>query len=144
MYISRRALKGKKYLFRDIHNFSFSAKIQDGRQKWRKLKFSPRHRILLYYPAGQKFARNRSISYHFKDIFKVLFSAKIQDGCQKWRELKFSPLCIGYSCITLWVKKFTRNCSISYGFRDIHTFSFSVKIQDGLQKWRKLKFFPFV
>ena len=37
--ISRRALKGKKYLFRDIHNFSFSAKIQDGRQKWRKLKF---------------------------------------------------------------------------------------------------------
>ena len=39
--ISRRALKGKKYLFRDIHNFSFSAKIQDGRQKWRKLKFFP-------------------------------------------------------------------------------------------------------
>ena len=32
--ISRRALQGKKYLFRDIHNFSFSAKIQDGRQKW--------------------------------------------------------------------------------------------------------------
>ena len=31
--ISRRALKGKKYLFQDIHNFSFSAKIQDGRQK---------------------------------------------------------------------------------------------------------------
>ena len=27
--ISHRALKGRKYLFRDIHNFSFSAKIQD-------------------------------------------------------------------------------------------------------------------
>ena len=27
--ISRGALKGRKYLFRDIHNFSFSAKIQD-------------------------------------------------------------------------------------------------------------------
>ena len=27
--ISRRALKGRKYLFRDIHNFSFSTKIQD-------------------------------------------------------------------------------------------------------------------
>ena len=27
--ISCRALKGRKYLFRDIHNFSFSAKIQD-------------------------------------------------------------------------------------------------------------------
>ena len=27
--ISRQALKGRTYLFRDIHNFSFSAKIQD-------------------------------------------------------------------------------------------------------------------
>ena len=41
-------------------------------------------------------------------------------------------------------QKFDRNRSISYGFRDIHTFSFSTKIQDGLQKWRKLKFFPLV
>ena len=41
------------------------------------------------------------------------------------------------------VQKFARNRSISYGFRDIHTFSFSAKIQDGRQKWRKLKFFPF-
>ena len=88
---SCRALKEKKYLFRDIHNFSFSAKIQDGRQKWQKLNFSPRHRILLYYPVGQKFARNSSISYLFEDIFNVLFSAKIQDGCQKWRKLNFFP-----------------------------------------------------
>ena len=89
--ISRRALKEKKYIFRDIHNLSFSAKIQDGRQKWQKLKFFPRHRILLYYPVGQKFALNRSISYHFEDIFNVLFSAKIQDGHQKWQKLKFFP-----------------------------------------------------
>ena len=40
-------------------------------------------------------------------------------------------------------KKFAWNRSISYGFRDIHTFSFSAKIQDGRQKWWKLKFFPF-
>ena len=65
------------YGFQDIHTFSFSAKIQDGRQKWRQL-------ILLYYPAGQKFARNRSISYHFQDIFNVLFLTKIQDGHQMW------------------------------------------------------------
>ena len=38
--------------------------------------FSPRYRILFYYPVGQNFARNRSISYHFEDIFNVLFSAK--------------------------------------------------------------------
>ena len=32
--ISRRASHGKKYFLRDIHNFSFSAEIQDGHQKW--------------------------------------------------------------------------------------------------------------
>ena len=41
------------------------------------------------------------------------------------------------------VRKFARNRSISYGFRDNHTFSFSAKIQDGHQKWRKLKILPF-
>ena len=40
-------------------------------------------------------------------------------------------------------QKFARNRSISYGFQDIHTFSFSAKIQDGRQVWQKLKFFPF-
>ena len=51
--------------------------------------FSPFHRPLLYYPVGQKFARNRSISYGFRDIHTFSFSAKIQDGRQKWRKLKF-------------------------------------------------------
>ena len=37
------------------------------------------------------------------------------------------------------VQKFARNRSISYGFRDIDSFSFSVKIQDGRRKWWKLK-----
>ena len=178
--------------------------------------------ILLYYLAlaGQKFARNHSISYGFRDIHTFSFSAKIQDGCQKWQKLKFFPLaqdtpvlpcgskihlkslyllrfaryshffifcsnprwptnvvkieifplCIGYSCTTLWVKN-SHEITISYGFRDIHTFSFSprhrillyyptgqkfaqncsisyrfqdifnvllsAKIQDGRQKWRK-------
>ena len=40
-------------------------------------------------------------------------------------------------------QKFTQNRSISYGFQDIHTFSFSAKIQDGRQKWQKLKLFVF-
>ena len=39
-------------------------------------------------------------------------------------------------------QKLAQNRSISYGFQDIHTFSFSAKIQDDHQKWRKLKFFP--
>ena len=52
------------YGFQDINIFCFSAKIQDGRQKWRKLKFFL-YRILSYYPMGQKFCPNRSISYGF-------------------------------------------------------------------------------
>ena len=54
------------------------------------------------------------------------------------------PLGTEYCCTTLWVKKFVPNHSIFYGFKDIHTFSFSAKIKDGRQKWRKLKFLPFV
>ena len=79
------------YRLRDIFNVLFSAEIQDGRQKWRKLKFSPLHRILLYYPVGQKFAWNHSISYGFQIFTLFHFSAKIQDGRQKWRKLKFFP-----------------------------------------------------
>ena len=40
-------------------------------------------------------------------------------------------------------QKFARNRSIPYSFRDIDTFSFSTKIQDGRRKWRKFKFSPF-
>ena len=56
---------------------------------------SPLHRILLYYPAGQKFAQNRSISYGFRDIHTFPFSAKIQDGRQKWRKFKFFTEALG-------------------------------------------------
>ena len=101
VFISRRALQGKKYLFRDIHTFSFSAKIQNGRQKWRKSKFFPFAQDTLVLPCGLKI-RSKS----------------------------------------LYLLRFSRR-SISYGFQDIHTFSFSAKIQDGHQKWRKSKFLPF-
>ena len=71
------------YGYRDIHNFSFSAKVQYGRQKWPKLKFFPTHRILLNYPVGPKFARNPSTSYSFHDIHTFSCSTKIQAVCQK-------------------------------------------------------------
>ena len=67
---------------------------------------------LLYHPVGQKFARNRSISYGFRDIDTFSFSAKIQDGRQLDRRLLYHP--VG--------QKFARNRSISYGFRDRHFF----------------------
>ena len=94
--ISRRALKGRKYLFRDIHNFSFSAKIQDD-----------------IFPLGTEYCcttpwvKNRSkllCLLPFRRYFQCLFSAKIQDSRQKWRKLNFFPFCIVYSCTTLRVK----------------------------------------
>ena len=39
-------------------------------------------------------------------------------------------------------QKYAQNRSISYGFRDIDTFSFSAKIQDGRQKVAKIEIFP--
>ena len=109
--------------------FYFPLKTKMAAKSGENWHFSPLYKILLYYPVGQKFTRNRSISYRSRDIFNVLFSAKIQDGRQKWQKIETFPLCIGYSCTT--------------GFRDTHTFSFSAKIQDGRPKWWKLKFFPY-
>ena len=100
--------------------------------------FTPLHRTLLYYLAGQ-FAQNRSICYGFRDIHTFLFSKKNKMAA---KNRNFTPLhrTLFYDSVG---KKFTGNRSISYGFGDIHTFSFSAKIQDGRQKWRKLKFYPF-
>ena len=93
------------------------------------------------FPLGTKYScttlrvkNSLKISYNFEDIFNVLLSAEIQDGRQKWQKHEIFPLCIGHSCTTLRVKKIAPNHSISYSFRDIHTFSFSTKIQDGRQK----------
>ena len=72
------------YGFHDINTFSFSAKIQDGRQKSRKLKFLPLAQDTPKLPCGSKI---RSKSLHlllFTRYFNVLFSAEIQDGRQKW------------------------------------------------------------
>ena len=163
------------YHFEDIFNVLFSAKIQDGCQKWQKLNFSPLHRTLLYYPAGQK--------VHSKSLYLVRFSRYshffIFHKNPRWLpKMEIFALSIGYSSTTLWVKnlleialsrtvfeiftlfhfpqkskmatkngenlnfsplhkipfyypvgqKLARNRSISYGFRDIHTFSFSANI----------------
>ena len=39
---------------------------------------SPLHKILLYYPVGQKFTRNFSISYGFRDICDFLLKVAIK------------------------------------------------------------------
>ena len=154
-------------LFRFPLNSKMAAKSGEN---W---KFSPRNWILLYYPVGQKFARNYSISFSFRDIFNVLFSARWPPKVAKTLWVKnsveitltvsetftifhfplkssmanksgkngnFSP---GHRILLYFSarQKFAWNHSISYRLREIFNVLFSTKIQDGCQKWQKLKFF---
>ena len=48
--------------------FHFPLKSKMAAKSGENWNFSLLHRILLYYPVGQKFARNRSIYYGFRDI----------------------------------------------------------------------------
>ena len=66
--------------------FYFLLKSKMAAKSGENRNFSPLKRILLYYPVGQKFAQNHSISYDFRDILNILFSAKIQDGRYKWQK----------------------------------------------------------
>ena len=56
--------------------FHFPLRSKMDAKSGKNLNFSPRHRIRLYYPVGQKFAQNHFISYGFQDIFNDLFSNK--------------------------------------------------------------------
>ena len=69
--------------------FYFPLKSKMAAKSGENSNFSPLHRMLLYLPVDQKFARNRSISYRFRYIHNFSFSAKMQDGHQKWQKLKF-------------------------------------------------------
>ena len=58
----------------------------------------------MYYPVGQKFARNRSIWYGFRDIHTFSFSDKNPRLPPEVVKIEIFPFCIGPSCTTLWVK----------------------------------------
>ena len=132
------------YSFRDIDTFSFSAKIQDGRRKWRKLKFPSFAQETLVPPCGSKLrSKSLYLCYGFRDIDTFSFSVKIQDGRRKWRKLKLFPFAQETLAPPCGSKIRSKSLYLCYGFRDIDTFSFSAKIQDGRRKWRKLKLFPF-
>ena len=178
------------YGFRDIHTFSFTAKIQDGHQKWQKSKFYPFAQDTLLLPCGSKIRSKSLYLLWFSRYSHFFIFCKNPRWPPKVAKIEIFCLCTGHSCTTLQVKtsleialsvtvfeiftlfhlpqkfkmaaknrnftplyrtvfydsvgkNFARNRSISYGFGDIHTFSLSAKIQDGRQKWRKLKFYPF-
>ena len=77
--------------------------------------------ILRFFPFSQKFkmAAKSGENRNFLILYRILFYYPVS-------------------------QKFCPNRFISYGFRDIKIFSFFAKIQDGRQKWRKLKIFNFV
>ena len=106
--------------------------------------------ILLIYPVGQKFCRNRSISHGLGDTSNFKFyhfvkNSKIQNGRHFWKEEKF--LKIEQSILHIYPvgQKFRRNRSISHGLGDTSNFKFyhfvkNSKIQNGRHFWKEKKF----
>ena len=92
------------YGFRDIHTFSFSAKIQDGQQKWRKLKFFPFAKDTVALPCGSKIRSKSLYLLRFSRHSHFLIVRKNPRWPPKVVKIEIFPLCIGYSCTTLRVK----------------------------------------
>ena len=127
--ISRQALKGRKYLFRDIHNFSFSDKIQDD-----------------IFPLGTEYCcatlwvKNSleiAMSVTISKIFSMfIFCWKSKIAAKSGENWIFSLL---HSILMYYPagQKITQNPSISYSFRDLKTFSFSAKIKVAIPQLAK-------
>ena len=92
------------YGFRDIHTFSFSTKIQDGRQKWQKLKFFLLPQDTLVLPCGSKSCSESLYLLPFPRHFQCFIFRLNPRWLPKVAKIEIFPLCIGYSCTTLWVK----------------------------------------
>ena len=134
------------YGFRDIDTFFIFRKNPRWPPKVAKIEIPPRPPLC---------TRDSCTTLWFKDlleialcltVFEILtlfhFPQKSKMAAESGEKLNFPPLHrrLLYHPVG---QKFARNHSISYGFRDIDSFPFSAKIQDGRRKWRKLKFFPF-
>ena len=92
------------YAFRDIDTFPFSAKIQDGRRKWRKMKFFPFGQDTLVSPCGSKI-RSKSLDLlRFLRYWHFSIFRKNPKRPPKVAKIDILPLCTGHSCTTLQVK----------------------------------------
>ena len=92
------------YGFRDIDTFSFSAKIQDGRRKWRKLKFPPFAQETLVAPCGSKIRSKSLYLLRFSRYCHFSIFRKNPRWPPKVAKIEIFPLCTRDSCTTLWVK----------------------------------------
>ena len=93
------------YGFRDIHPFSFSAKIQDGSQSGKNWNFSPLHWTLLYYLLWfSRYLLETPLSLTVFEIFTLFYFPLKSKMAAKVAKIEIFPLLTGYSCTTLWVK----------------------------------------
>ena len=106
------------------------------------MKFLPFAWDTLAIPCGSKIRSKSLYLLRFSRYSHFFIFSKNPRWPPKVAKIEIFALCMVHPCNTLRVEN-SLEITISYGFRDIHTFSFSAKIQDGRQKWRKLKFFPF-
>ena len=89
--------------FRDIFNVLFSTKIQDGRQKWQKLKFFPCAQDTLELPCRSKISLKLLYLLPFEIFSMFHFPLKSKMAAKSGKNWIF-PLHIGYSCTSLWIK----------------------------------------
>ena len=92
------------HVFRDIHTFSFSTKIQDGRQKWRKLKFLPFAWDTLAIPWGPKICSKSLYLLRFSRYSHFFIFRKNPRWPPKVAKIEIFPLCMGHSSNTLRVE----------------------------------------
>ena len=88
------------YGFQDIYTFLFSAKIQHGRHKLRKLKIFTFQWDILVLPCGPKIHPKITLSLTVCQIF-TLFYFLLKS---KMATIEIFPFCIRYPCTALWTK----------------------------------------
>ena len=129
--------------FPDKCVFTLYAEIQDGRQKWQENDFGENSpvdsRDTLALKNFKEIALSRTVFEIFTLFYFPLKSKMAAISCENLNFSLFNKTPLYYPV----GQKFTQNCSISYNFGDIYTFLVSAKIQDGHQKFRKLKIFVF-
>ena len=125
-----------------IFTLSFSAKIQDGRQKWRKLKFFPFAWDTLVLPYRSKIRSKSLYLLRFSRYSHFFIFHKNPRWPPKVTKIEIFPLCIRYSCTTLWVKN-SLEIALSLTVFEIFTlFHFPLKSKMAAKSGKNCKFSP--
>ena len=110
----------------------------------RKTTFGKTRQLTLGIPWRSKILmKSLYLAPCLRYIYTFLFSAKIQDGRHKLGKIEILLFSTRHHCTTHWAKN-SLEIALSLTVSEIFTlFLFFAKIQNGRQKFRKLKFFVF-